>query len=85
MLYLCSSKGDPYIEVEFENKKVEHFDSGNMTVADIVNRVKGTAEEMDMGEKLAAAGLKGTKFESMWLKTTKREEISGAIYKIPRQ
>jgi len=78
-------KGEPLICIEFENKQKEEIESGNMTVTDIVNMVKSRAEEMEIGETLKAAGLKGHRFESSWLKDTKSHDIAGFAQHIPRE
>jgi len=81
----CRLKGDPVVEIEFDNKEVTRLETSDMNVNEIVQVIKSRAEEMDMQEKLKSAGLSDKKFETSWVAGTKSHEIAGMKRHIPRQ
>ncbi|KAI8111378.1 hypothetical protein M9435_003879 [Picochlorum sp. BPE23] len=78
-------KGDPKVEIEYDNKEVTKLETSGMTVDDIVNIVKNRADEMEMSAQLKAAGLSGYTFTSTWKRDTKGKDFVGSAHKIPRQ
>lgn len=49
-------KGDPLVQVEFDNKHVELLNTSAMKVNDIITLIKTKADEMETMGKLKAAG-----------------------------
>lgn len=85
MCVCCRLKGDPKVEIEYDNKEVTKLETSEMTVDDIVNIVKNRADEMEMNAQLKAAGLSGYTFSSTWNRNTKSKDFVGSAHKIPRQ
>ena len=46
----CSVKGEPFVEIEYENKQVTRIDCAELTVAQILEQVQSRAEEMDTAQ-----------------------------------
>ena len=53
----CRVRGDPFVEIEYDNKQVTRIESASLTVQQILGQVQSRAEEMDT--KLVGAGPKG--------------------------
>ncbi|KAI7839748.1 hypothetical protein COHA_006552 [Chlorella ohadii] len=68
-------KGEPFVEIEYENKQVARIDTGELTIQQILE------------QKLKAAGFgAGDKLESAWQQHFGKETDSvGQVQFIPRQ
>jgi hypothetical protein len=80
-------QGEPFVEIEYENKQVTRIDTGSLTIGEIMEQVQSRAEEMDTMQKLKAAGFgAGDKLESAWQQHLGKESSSvGQVQFIPRQ
>lgn len=78
-------KSDPFVEIEYDNKSVERIETARLTVHQLLELVQSKAEEMDTAAKLAAAGLRGQRLDSGWMKEMGREREIGTVEFIPRQ
>lgn len=63
---LVRTQGDPYVIVEYTNKKQERIDTALRTVNQILDQINAVAEEMTVKEMLSKAGVLGHKLESEW-------------------
>jgi hypothetical protein len=45
--YRVRVKGDPFIEVTYENKQVERIHTADLNITQIIQQVQNKAEEMD--------------------------------------
>lgn len=79
---MCRTRGDPLIEIEFDNKETVQLEPKTMTVNDIVSVLKNRADEMDMNARLKAAGLANHTFAS---DCVTGQDFVGTRHKIPRQ
>lgn len=78
---LVRLEGDPYVIVEYTNKKQERIDTGSITVTQILDQINSVAEEMTVTEMLSKAGLLGQKLDSKW----GVQNDTGIISKTPHQ
>lgn len=76
-------KGESYVEIEYANKQIDNFKTANMTVQQIIARIRTTSETMDTREQLKAAGLADVKLESNWGVEVGRERECGKPYNSP--
>lgn len=80
--HMCRVRGDPLIEIEFDNKESLQLQPSTMTVNDIVSLLKNRADEMDMNTRLKAAGLANHTFAG---DAVTGRDFVGTGHKIPRQ
>eukprot|EP00887_Chlorella_sp_A99_P000468 scaffold17.g468.t1 len=78
-------KGEPFVEVQYENKQVERIATAHLTISQVIEQVMSRAEEMETGQKLKGAGLQNDKIASGWGGAAGREAEAGSVQFIPRQ
>lgn len=85
--FVRRNRGEPTIEIEFENNQSQIIETKDLNIKQILNLVESKAEEMDTANKLKAAGFHGQQLTSTWLAGTGRGRSAdlGSVHKIPRQ
>ncbi|KAI3431802.1 hypothetical protein D9Q98_010555 [Chlorella vulgaris] len=79
-------KGDPFIEIEFDNKQMTRIDTAGLNIQQILEQVQSQAEEMDTMQKLKAAGFGSQKLDSSWHQKLGKDSVSvGKVEHVPRQ
>ena len=78
---LVRLQGDPYVIVEYTNKKQERINTGSRTVTQILDQINSVAEEMEVTEMLSKAGLLGQQLDTEW--GVKND--TGIVSKTPHQ
>ena len=63
---LVRLQGDPYVIVEYTNKKQERIETASRTVTQILDQINAVAEEMTTNDMLSTAGVLGQTLESEW-------------------
>ncbi|KDD75618.1 hypothetical protein H632_c589p1 [Helicosporidium sp. ATCC 50920] len=77
-------KQDPYVEITYENKKVEKIATGDLNVRKIVERIDSVAADMETEAILKGAGLHGQTIVSTWHSEIGREREVGERTNIDR-
>ncbi|KAL6785428.1 hypothetical protein F751_6074 [Auxenochlorella protothecoides] len=77
--------GENFVEVTYASKQVVRISTKDLKIDDIMSRINGVAEDMDMQERLKAAGLDGQKVISTWNSGGNRERDMGTVSFQPRQ
>lgn len=84
---LLRIKGDPYVEVEYNNKQVERFASGHLNVEQLMFEIKARSAALTTMELLKKGGMEGQLLESPWDgnpgKTKQPLGESGLTFKVP--
>jgi hypothetical protein len=84
---VCSNRGEPTIEIEFDNNQSQVIATKDLSIKQILSLVESKAEEMDTANKLKAAGFQGQQLTSNWSAGNGRSKSEGlgSVHKIPRQ
>lgn len=77
-------KGDPFVEVTYENQQVARIYTADLNVEQIVEQLRTKIEEMDTATKLKAAGIHGQVLESKWGESLGKERELGEAQFVPR-
>ncbi|KAL4439865.1 hypothetical protein ABPG75_002866 [Micractinium tetrahymenae] len=79
-------KGEPFVEIEFDNKQVARIETGGLTIQQILEQVQSRTEEIDTMQKLKDAGFGSSKLESSWQRELGKETSTvGQVQFVPRQ
>lgn len=77
--------GAPFIEIEYANKQRDKFETADLTVQQILDRIKTQSETMETRQRLQQAGLADVKLESNWGAEMGREREGGKRTNVPIQ
>lgn len=71
------------MQIEYNNKEKDRIMTADLTVQQILNRIKTTSETMDTNQQLKTAGYSELKLDSNWNATSGRERDCGETFNGP--